>query len=410
MKYLLYSLSQIIISRYHWTLNKFSKRIKATPVIYSEYDFNSISTDIRKKVPGKILIQPNSFYLSSFVKRINTTTKFSFNNIIKHPFNRICFNKKQFKNTFFKFMKNNFNNFLSKNKKIKTIVAIDEFSVPNYSLIAASKYFENCKVVALQHGIIHENHFGYIFPKSEKKEHFFPNALISYGEYEKQLLTKKSIWKPDSIIPLGCPRYDFIKKIKPNKTLRNKLKIEYNKKILFWPTQTHDELMTENGEWAASTDAVFKAMKNNPEWFLLIKLHPGENVKFSLKFYQKYKSKYKVSNVEILEFSQMHTFDSVALSDAVITKHSTVGLEALLMNKPVINLELKKSWDLSQFKELKSNLIVKKASDLNTFLKIIQTNKYKELFEKEVRKYISKHFSNWGNATNKISQLIKNGL
>ncbi|MFW6008822.1 MAG: hypothetical protein ACOCP8_06115, partial [archaeon] len=184
--------------------------------------------------------------------------------------------------------------------------------------------------------------------------------------------------------------------------------IPKNKKILFWPTQTHDRLMSKNGENELNAEVIFKNLKNNKDWFLLIKFHPNEDQKQSFNFYERYRKKYALNRCVILKSDVANTYDCVSLSDCVILKHTTVGIEAIIMNRPIINLELIKSWDMSQFKSLQSSLIVKKEQDLTLFLNKILSTEYKNLFTKERKKYLKKHFVNFGNATEKVVEFIKN--
>lgn len=408
MKYLIYSLGNIVLSRVHLVLNKFSSPIKTSKIIYSEYEHRSVLKPISDKLKGKYLIQPNSMFINSFFQRINSKEKFHFNNIISKPFIKICLSEISFRKNYKTYMKKNFYFFLKKDKKIKKIVMIDEYSVPNLALSKVAKN-KKIKVFELQHGNIHANHPGYIYPKKLKNKIALPDYLMTYGEYEKELLTKKSIWNENQVIPLGCPRYDFLATYKLNKNkLKEKLSIPKDKKILFWPTQTHDKLMSESGENELNSDIVFKSLKKQKDWFLVIKLHPGEDKNKSFKFYKSFINKYKLNSCVVLNYNDVDTYDCIGLSDALVLKHTTVGMEAILMNKPVINLELKKSWDISQFKFLKSALVVRQEKDLSLFLNKLLTKEYQKLFKRERDKYVKNHFTNFGDSTKKIVEFIKN--
>jgi hypothetical protein len=277
----------------------------------------------------------------------------------------------------------------------------------NYSLVVAAKDLE-IKTIELQHGIITPNHPGYIYPKKYKNKFTLPDYLITYGNYEKELLIKHSIWDEKQVIPLGCPRYDFLANYKIDKDkLKEKLGIPKDNKILFWATQTHCPSMIENGENKLNAKETFKAIKKNKDWFLLIKFHPAENQNKSLKFYNYYKKKYKLNRCMILKYDVFNTYDFITLSDCVILKHSVVGKETILMNKPIINFSFKNDKHLMEYKILKSSLLIKKDNDLNKFLRLIKTEQYKKIFSKEREIYLKRHFSNFGNATQKIIDFIK---
>jgi len=263
-------------------------------------------------------------------------------------------------------------------------------------------------IIELQHGVITPGD-GYCYSKKLKNKIELPDYLITYGEYEKDLLTKKSIWNEDQIKALGCPRYDFLAYYKADKNkLKEKLKIPTNKKILFWPTQTHDSVMSKNYENELNSEEVFSTMKSNFDWFLIIKLHPNENYNKSYKFYSKYILKYNLDNVLILESDFISTYDCIFISNAVLIKHSTVGMESILLKKPVINFELKISWNLDIFKNLKTCLIIKEKGNLNKYLNTVTRLSYLRLFFKERDLFYKKHFANFGNSVEKVSSFLEN--
>lgn len=293
--------------------------------------------------------------------------------------------------------------FLKKN--IRLILVSEHYSTEYAAIIAAKEL--GIKTIEIQHGIIHGNHPNFVICDHWKNRYILPDYLITYGVYEKNLLSNLSVWKNALILPLGVPRYDFLKKYSINKKeIYSKLNLPTDKKILFWPTQTHDSLMSSTKENDLNADVVFETISKKKDWFLLIKFHPGENKKNSLAFYNYYKKKYNLSRVKILDYSEISTYDLILISNGVILKHSTVGKEAILLNKPIINLELLNSWCLDEYKELKSSLIIKKREDLIKILNCITTNKYKELFKLERDKYLQKHFCNFGCASEKIAQNI----
>ncbi|MFW6046679.1 MAG: CDP-glycerol glycerophosphotransferase family protein [Candidatus Woesearchaeota archaeon] len=289
----------------------------------------------------------------------------------------------------------------------KVIVLKNSYS-PCYVFIMAAKNL-GIPTIELQHGVINNTHPGYVIPKRLRGKYLLPNYIIVSSEYEKKILVEKSIFNKKQVKALGISRYDFLKHYKINKNdFRRKYGIAQSKKILFWPTQTHDRLMSQNKENELNAECVFSTLKEKKDWFLVIKFHPGENQYKSRKFYEFYAKKYKIKNYLILDSDNESTYDCIYVSDAVILKHSTVGLESLLMNRPILNFELKKSWDLSQFKNLDSCLIISKKDEFKNYLKLLDTSKYKKSFEAQRQKYIDMYFSNFGTATKENVRFIEN--
>ncbi len=284
------------------------------------------------------------------------------------------------------------------------IIVLTCYNSSKYPIIVAAKDME-VKTIELQHGNMHETHKAYFF-KKHIENYVFPDEIITYGKFESRVLQKKSIYKKEQIKVLGCPRYDFLRNLRiDRKDVLQKNKIP-NKKILFWPTQTHDRIMTRNGENELNAEAIFKGIKDKQDWFLLIKLHPNEDQDKGIKFYKEKARENGVKNYKILRAEEENTYNCISISKAVVLKHSTVGMESILMDVPIINLEIIESWSLKQFKELKSSLIVKKTGDVSKIIKKLETNKYKKIFSEARKKYIKEHFNNFGSATERIANYL----
>ena len=85
------------------------------------------------------------------------------------------------------------------------ILTINEYSRPEW-LIAGIR--EGIPVVAVQHGIIHPLHAGYILPSRTG----LPLATRThlFGHYEARLLTEASVYRPDEVAVSGAPRLDLV--------------------------------------------------------------------------------------------------------------------------------------------------------------------------------------------------------
>ena len=404
------SLTFTFLTVLHWLLNQVFimpniKREICLFIVYEEKD--SILSPLDPFLINLKIKSHNIFKKRSFLEIKIKNNLVPFNRLIVYPFIGVYFSEKRFKNKLREFYTKNYYFLINKNR-FKRIILYDEYSIPNNSLISASKKIQNCKVFALQHGIITPEHQGYIFPKDKKNKCKLPDYLITYGEYEKELLTKQSIWKDKQVLPLGCPRYDFLADYNLDSViLKNKLGIPPNKKILFWPTQTHSEIMSKNGENELNADVVFKIIQELDDWFLIIKFHPNERQNSSFKFYRKYQQKYNLHRCLILMHNAEQTYDCIKISNCVILKHSVVGKESILMNKPIINFELIKGQHLSEYKSLKSAMIIKKECDLKDFLIQTESQAYKRAFFEERRRYLAKHFNNFGKSAQAVVEFIK---
>lgn len=286
-------------------------------------------------------------------------------------------------------------------KKIKphVILLIQHYGIRHAVVCAARKL--NIPLIEFQHGNIRDDNIGYYF----KEKINLPNYFIVDSEHSKNIL-KQGVYASDQIIPLGIPRYDKYSTKTKKAELKKKLNIQ-NKKLLFWPTQTHDTQMNKTGETIQNIKALFSALQKEKEWFLLIKLHPAENQKQSKKLYEKYIKKFNLKHVKVVHSNIIATQTCIQEADAIIIKHSTVGLESFLIGTPIINFELQKSHSLKVFKSVRTKLIINKKEDINKHLKQVLTKGYQQEFQKTREEFLKKRYVNFGSATKESVKFIK---
>lgn len=282
--------------------------------------------------------------------------------------------------------------------KCNLFIIYNEYSpTPYASLISAKK--NKIIVVALQHGVITPTHPGYQYDENE--EFITPDYLITWGEYEKNIIhyPKNSKCR---VVPLGSPQHDFLAHMKfDRKKLLKKYKLNPNKKIILWATQGHDYLMNKTGEWDKTMDVIYKvARKLKKTHEFIIKLHPGEE-QLGIKY--KWKAFLTKTPIKIFSHNSANLHELISISDYVIVKHSTVGMEAILMGTPVINTEVMRSYDLSLYQGCPR---IHNSEDLeNILFKNIFSKNSKE-FKMFRKKFIKEHFANFGHATEKVGDFI----
>ena len=294
----------------------------------------------------------------------------------------------------------------------KCIILSDEASIPGRALVIAGKK-KKIPTIALQHGIITRSHQGYYHkPKNISKSRLdfinccLPDMTCVYGKYEKNIL-KDFGYKKSAIKITGAPRYDILKnKIFDKNKILKKYKLPKNKKIILWATQTHNEKMQKSGENEKNVKTIFRVFsKLKDEFHLVIKLHPNEDQRAPL--YKKYNKKY--DNIATIIGRGGNTFELIYISDMVITKSSTVGIEAIIMKKPLILAELIKSYDLSTYKKYGVPVFRNKI-ELTRYLKLAKTKKYLKNFEKMRKKFIDERISFLGCSTKKLIKIIEKSL
>jgi hypothetical protein len=332
---------------------------------------------------------------------INNDRRIHYNNIISAPFFKICIDEKSFFKEIALNFTANYLNFLKIND-FKKIILYDEYSLPSWTLIAATKNLKNHTVFAIQHANIPSNHKEYIeFIKTGDK--FLPDHIITFCDEEKVNLTniikKEKKRNNTKITALGCSRFDSLKKKYDKNTLRNKYGT-IGKKIIMWMTQTHSLDQKENEQNCKDVFETFKKL-DKKEFELIIKLHPGETQKNTI--YDKYNKKYR--NLVRIFRGNENAYDLIRISDAVLLKDSSTFMIASLLNKEIGILNLIEN--RPYYKEYNFPVIIRNSTGLGSFLKSVGTSKNKMIFDNFNKKISGKYFNNFGNATKKIVEFIK---
>lgn len=187
---------------------------------------------------------------------------------------------------------------------------------------------------AVQHGIINETSSTYII-NSKYKNVLVPQNTFLWGEkYKELLIANTNVYHKENLSVVGQVRTDQLVEngyLKPNKR-SGILRILY-------ATQYFRDLLEP------ATLMLFKALNlMNEEYELIIKLHPAD---LNFEFYKDMMKKFNIKNCKILKDGDL--YELIKWSDLIISVHSTVVVEAALMNKPSICIVLPKYNDAGGF-------------------------------------------------------------
>jgi predicted glycosyltransferase len=133
---------------------------------------------------------------------------------------------------------------------------------------------------------------------------------------------------PESIVVTGQPAFDsIVNKASPNReAVFRELAIDGARKAVVFATQP---VMAENGDYLRG---VLLALKELPRLQLIVKPHPSEDGATHRRLMG------QLCPDAIL--TEMSVRDLIAVSDMLITFFSTVGIETVLLKKPLITLNL----------------------------------------------------------------------
>lgn len=161
------------------------------------------------------------------------------------------------------------------------------------------------------------------------------NYIAVLNDLVKDNLIDKGI-NQSKIHVTGQPAFESLFQVKNSqiKKLKNKLNLNDEKPVITWASQKIDgisEVLIE----------LLEIFKEFPEKYLIVKLHPNENG----VIHQKIIKNYNLKNVYLIKKENIHSL--IQMSNVIITQYSTVGIEAILADKPLIVIDfLNESYDL----------------------------------------------------------------
>ena len=290
------------------------------------------------------------------------------------------------------------------------IVIEEETGMFERALLIAAR-LKGVPTLAIQHGNFNLTHTGYRFKKGQIAEDLsicspfvqIPDKTAVYGEYHKHLLTDMSAYPSHAVVVTGQPRYDLLISFGEwfsRSRFERKWGISPNKKLILWTTQCHAFPDWENLSYF---EAVFNALRIIENVTLIIKQHPGEGERYTQMIHRQV-SDYGV-DVRVVP-KDMDTFEMLFVSDLLITNHSTTGMEAVALNKPVIILNLSGEPDIVNYVEDGVALGVYKKEDLGPVIrKLLADDTELAVHRQEyVRKYLYKID---GKASERVAEVIR---
>ncbi len=212
----------------------------------------------------------------------------------------------------------------------------------------------NVKIIELQHGHIYPFHIGYILPKETSAIMYFPDEILVWSNYYKEIL-KKNNWTDFKIKVTG----DFTYNLDINKGT------EFDDKLLEKRKKHHKIITlicqhTLDKEFIQFLDNI-QELPNDV--LILAKLHPRYKEQQEQNFEPVVKQN---ENFELIKEGSLK--DYLTISDLVIGVYSTGIIEAIEMGKKVHIINTRMS---EFFLDLQEKGIVQKSDSIMSSYKII---------------------------------------
>ena len=160
------------------------------------------------------------------------------------------------------------------------------------------------------------------------------------GQYCKDMLVNKGN-NPDKVVITGQPRFDPIplkNKIFERESICKEFNLDSKTRLITIFT-TSAVIFNRGKDKMLLLKGIFKAMKALQEVHLVIKIRPDRE--FSDEIYKRIADELGLKNLTILKNANL--WKLLYISDAVIVTKSTVGYEAIIMERPVIQDRISKS-------------------------------------------------------------------
>jgi len=154
----------------------------------------------------------------------------------------------------------------------------------------------------------------------------FSTKMAVYGEYEKEWYLRKGV-SEDRVSIIGHPRFDnlFTQNHMSKAIFQKEYGLNEQKKWVLLATQPHNDLF-----WSQ----LIELLVQDPLIEIIIKPHPWEIGKKRYWSYEKLSTKYET--VKLILSRKINIYDILSSVDIVVASLSTIGLEAMLIKKPLI--------------------------------------------------------------------------
>jgi predicted glycosyltransferase len=162
-----------------------------------------------------------------------------------------------------------------------------------------------------------------------------PDLFLCSGRMSEDI--KRRMGSARKVVVTGQLRYDVLFSPSEHYSKEDFMRrygIDLSNRIVLWTTQTHGLSQEEN---LKNLKAICEAMNELKGITLVIKQHPAES-KAHTHLINEFIGRYGIN--AILTPKNSDTYEQLFACDLMITRHSTTAIEALVLKKPVIILNL----------------------------------------------------------------------
>ena len=231
----------------------------------------------------------------------------------------------------------------------RCVYITDAYDMWGRSLVVAARR-ASVTSIEVQHGIIQRNHDGYLHldgevaPDHSQRSPYspLPDLVLVHGEMSQETLLGYDHFPAGSVRITGSPQVEAIRSRHADKaSVRRKLELAVDGLVaLYFGAPFHVYPIDSD-----HLQAVLDCCRDMPEWHPLLRPHPGEYSS------ERYLAAVAASGVSAPLVRKADPFELIVAADVVIAHNSTTALDAMVLERPVIHINLSGGPDLFPFVE-----------------------------------------------------------
>ena len=241
---------------------------------------------------------------------------------------------------------------------------------------------------------------GVIGPNYKRNQSFLVDKIATMGQFSKNVLVSCGV-DESKLIVTGRPTYDILARadeVFNKEEICKELGIATEKKIILFATENLPPRERDTIFYA-----VCRAIKNLSEVEFVIKVHPAE---LDYAIYEKVANGMGLSPVVTKD---INIYEVIYVCDVMITMFSTTALEAMILNKPVITVNLTGMKDPMPYAESGAAIGVYKEEDIVSAIRdALYNEEVRQMLAINRKKFIYEHaYKQDGKATERVAGLIQ---
>ncbi len=293
-------------------------------------------------------------------------------------------------------------------EKPKCLILTDEYNPIGRAAVSVGR-LKGIKTIALQHGTISTDRPSFLhyeneiscFGECDTQYYPLPDVTAVFGSFYRDMLEDIGNYPPGSLVVTGSIRYDEILELNRTinkKAIFSKIGADENKKVLLYTSQP---IAKEDSDKILR--AIVSAVSKLPDFQLIIKLHPAE-IKVNHDILS-------MVDEKIIVIKDINIYEIINVSDIMITYFSTTALEAMIMEKPVITINLTGKKDIIPYVQSGAALGVYSEEALIPVIKsVFEDRQLRAQLDINSKKFVYQNaYKIDGMATERVLNIIKDG-